>query len=226
MSESGETPAYLKPYEEAVRAIGPRFESLLWRNEDMQRTRLEVLSELIGPAGRVVCDLGCGRADLLAIWNETSVKYKGYVGVEGVDELRAACEDRAKGAGWARWSFVHADFVADGDLFVRLVREHGVDAVLCSGSLNTLAQSDAERVLGRAWDALREKPGATLAFNFLSDRGATKRRAGENLGPASRYDTHRLLGWALDRSPLVRFRQDYLGGHDASIAMTVEGTRL
>lgn len=225
MSSVEPTPAYLRPYRDAVDVVGPAFESLLWRSPEMQRTRLEVVTGMIDLDGRTVCDLGCGRADLAALWEETGAPYGGYVGVDGVPELVGACRDRAQAAGWTRCSFVEADFVADTDLVPRLVREKGVSAVAISGSLNTLQQSDAERVLGRAWDALARTPGAILAFNFLSDRAHTSRRRGENLGPANRFDTHRLLGWALDRSPNVRFRQDYLGGHDATIAMVAEGSR-
>ncbi len=44
-------------------------------------------------------------------------------------------------------------------------------------------------------------------------------RTDENTGPAKRFDTLAMLDWAMTRTPLVRFRQDYLGGHDAAITM-------
>jgi len=41
--------------------------------------------------------------------------------------------------------------------------------------------------------------------------------------PARRLDPLRLVDWALDRTPLVRFRQDHLAGHDGLIAMDRPG---
>ena len=37
--------------------------------------------------------------------------------------------------------------------------------------------------------------------------------------PAHRFDTAGMVSWALERTPGVWFRHDYLGGHDATIAM-------
>ena len=80
--------------------------------------------------------------------------------------------------------------------------------------------SDAEAVLGRAWEAVSRSQsgqrGGQLVFNFLSDRA---RRKNESTGPAHRYDPARLVSWALDRTPLVVLRHDYWGGHDATVWM-------
>ena len=69
---------YLRPYEEAVESGGTGFESLLWRNKEFQLKRFQVLCEVAAAglakpdipaslgklAGRVIADMGCGRADL------------------------------------------------------------------------------------------------------------------------------------------------------------------
>ena len=41
----------------------------------------------------------------------------------------------------------------------------------------------------------------------------------KDTGVATRFDTLDWLDWALRTTPNVRFRQDYLQGHDATIAM-------
>ena len=83
------------------------------------------------------------------------------------------------------------------------------DVIVFSGSLNTLPQARAEQTLESAWAATAE----ALVFNFLSDR--TGRPPKPESGPARRFDSLALLRWAMDRTPLVRFRQDYLKGNDA-----------
>jgi hypothetical protein len=55
-------------------------------------------------------------------------------------------------------------------------------------------------------------------FNFLSNRCGHV--APPQLLPARRMDTMMLMDWALTRSCVVTFRQDYFeGGHDATILM-------
>lgn len=218
---------YLTPYREAVASLGPSFEALLWRNADMQRTRFDVLADLLDlttePAGRVVVDLGAGLADLALRLKERGLRPAGYLGVEALPELRAQAAARLAEAGlpaWCACEMLDADFAADAALFDRLVAERSASAFVFSGSLNTFRQRDAERVLDRAWDAALRVPGyaGRLAFNFLSDRAPRAARR-KSLGPASRFDTLRMVAWALDRTPLVTLRTDYLNGHDATIAM-------
>lgn len=216
----------LAPYREAVAGGGPTFESLLWRNKDFQTTRFRVLTGLCGVGGRVVADLGCGRADLLALWRHEGAGERGYVGVEGVAELAAFCRERLEREGFASAWIEEADFAADRRLFDRIQRDHGVEALIFSGSLNTFEPSAALAVLERAWESLLrhagEGPPRTLAFNFLSDLYEDEPDA--DLGPARRFDTKGLLDWALARTPRVRFRHDYLDGRDATIAMDTPPT--
>lgn len=213
--------AYLDPYRRMVATAGPCFEALLWRSVESQRARFGAIAGTVDLGGRCVADMGCGRADL-ALWlRERGVEMRRYVGVEALGELLECSRRRAAAAGLANAEFVQGDFAVDEGMFERLVAG-GVDTVVFSGSLNTFAQHEAMRVLGRAWRAVRRTPGGVLVFNFLSD-GARPRKGArgraESAGPAHQFETRRMLAWALRRTRRVVFRQDYLGGQDAMIAM-------
>jgi len=208
-------PAYLKPYADATRAYGARFESLLWVSEDGQRRRFAVLAGALHIAQARVADCGCGRADLLTYLLDHASVPAHYVGIDGVEAMVRAgqevIERRAAGIGRCE----RGDFVADAALFARLVEQDGINTIIFSGSLNTLSQRQAEAVLERAFAAL--SPGGVLAFNFLSSLHT--RPGVREEGPARRFTTLAMLRTALEQTPLVRFWHDYLGGHDATIVM-------
>lgn len=213
-------PSYLEPYRKAVADAGPGFEALLWKSREFQTRRFEIIAETSSLHGRVVCDLGCGRADFALFLHTTNAGVKRYIGIDGIEELVEASRTRTQGENIPNCVFHCHDFVAEVGLFDQLVAHAGVEVFVLSGSLNTLDQPAAERVLDRIWSALTDAGRGELAFNFLSDRHDPRGRS-QSTGPANRFDTHRLLGWALDRSPLLRFRHDYLKGHDATIVMQV-----
>ncbi|PKL33839.1 MAG: hypothetical protein CVV40_00325 [Planctomycetes bacterium HGW-Planctomycetes-2] len=204
---------YLKPYLEAAREFGPSFEATLWLSREKQRERFAVIAEMAELEGRLVVDAGCGLGDFAAYLAEVGVKVGGFVGLEGVESV--VREARLRGLAGAR--FVQADFVADPSAFSSAMGEGERPAVVVfSGSLNTLTQERALDVLDRAWGALEEKRGGVV-FNFLSARD--HQPPNPEPGPARRFDPLVMLNWALERTPLVRFRQDYMGGHDATIAL-------
>ena len=204
-------PRYLEPYREAVRMHGPGFEALLWRNRDYQAKRFEILAEVTRPKDRIVADLGAGRGDLLEYLKATGQIPLKYIGVEGISELVEPVRKRLPESQW-----LIADFVKHRDLFVRLVDDHNASILLFSGSLNTLDERTALEVLDRAWDALHGRTGAVLAFNFLSSAGRKRREA---TGPANRFNSGRVFKWAQRASGRMLFRQDYLSGHDATVAV-------
>ncbi len=214
-SRPGEPASYLAPYQQAVREHGASFDALLWRSEHFQEVRFRTICEMVRPTGRVIADMGSGQAGLLTYLHDKAVRYAHYIGVEALPELLEASRTRVKDAGIVEAEFVRADFAADEDLFANLVLDQEVDVIIFCGSLNTMEQGLAETVLGRAWDAIAKTPGAMLVFNFLSD---TKGPSIEG-DPANRFDTKRLIAWALERTPSIAFRQDYLDGHDATILM-------
>lgn len=211
----------LQPYRNALRWHGPTFDVLLWRSPESQARRFEALEAMLPLSGRRVGDLGCGRADLLAWFNARSVSPAAYVGVEALPELLGCDYTRLAGgaaeARGVRVRFEHADFAADPLYLPRIVREHALDTLVFGGSLNTFPPRQAKRVLDIAWNAIEHIPGAALLFNFLSDRYPGPPEP----GPTYRFDTLGLLRWAMDRSPLVALRQDYLADHDATIMLRV-----
>jgi hypothetical protein len=77
-----------------------------------------------------------------------------------------------------------------------------------------MQQEVARSVILRAWRQARRG----IVFNFLSDR-APARLLETDLHPAVRFNTIAMIDWALTLSPRIRFRQDYLDGHDATIAV-------
>ncbi|MDP6312237.1 MAG: NAD(P)-binding domain-containing protein [Phycisphaerales bacterium] len=88
------------------------------------------------------------------------------------------------------------------------------DWIVVSGTLNTMEQPLAETILHTAWQSC----DIGLTFNFLSDR-PHPRWHDADLGPAHRFHLPAWYAWALERTPLVACRQDYLDGHDATILM-------
>ena len=204
-------PGYLEPYREAVHSFGPGFEALLWRNAAYQRTRFEVLAEVTRPKGRIVADVGAGLGDLFTYMNETDQAPLKYIGVEGIGELAESAKQKLPETTW-----LVADFVRDTKLFERLVDEHNASVLVFSGSLNTLDERTALAVLDRAWDAIHSRTGGVLAFNFLSSAGRMRR---ESTGPANRFRSANVFKWAQRASGRMLYRQDYLGPHDATVAV-------
>jgi hypothetical protein len=214
-------PDPLAPYREAIEHHGARFEALLWNSAEAQVTRFDAILGLAEPRDAVIADIGCGLADLAERLDERHAGHAGYVGVDALPELVERAEARARGTRNRR--LVCADFARDEDLFRFLIDDCDAAVFAFSGSLNTFEQRDAEAVLDRAWAALRSRPvnepRGQLVFNFLSDRHHRPKPA--PTGPARRFDTAGLLSWAMARTPLVRFRQDHLHGHDGLIWMGV-----
>lgn len=211
---------YLEPYRRAVRVHGTAFESLLWLNRDYQERRFAALAEEVDLTGRVVADMGCGRGDFAAWLHAREVAYGGFVGVEAIEKLVVFCRERAQREGIPETAWIEADFARDQKVFRRLVKDHGVDTIFFSGSLNTFEQGEAQRVLDGAWNAVSSRRDGVLAFNFLSSM-----RRGEAIaetGPARRFDTLGMIRWTSERSPVFTVRHDYLGDHDATIVMRTD----
>ena len=201
------TDAYLQPYRDAHRRHGNTFEATLWARPETQTLRFDVFAEMLDFAGKRVLDAGCSRGDFAAWLLERGVRYKAYVGVDGVGDLLEYARQRRL----PDTRFIEGDFVAEPDLLAT----DSPDVVVISGSLNTMDVDVAMRVLAGAWRGA----GKYLVFNFLSDR--TSPRAVPQQHPARRLPTMQLLDWAMGQTPAVRFRQDYFrDGHDATILMS------
>lgn len=216
LAPSRTAPAYLAPYRQMLRAAGPCFDSLLWSSRQTQSARFAAITEMIDLSGRDILDAGCGHADFLAHLQASAVTYSRYTGIDALDEHLAL----ARQVPHPRADFFGADFVSDAGAFS--TRRPSPEVIIFSGSLNTLDQSAAARVLERAWHACSH----ALVFNFLCRHDRSPRRwassieSGES-GGVRRFDTMSMLEWSLSRTPLVSFRQDYLEGQDATIVMRV-----
>lgn len=220
---------YLDPYLHAAKAHGAGFEALLWQSPRAQRTRFRVLSRMVRMGGRTVADIGCGNADLLLDLHKRGRSPSGYIGVDAVPQTLALAEQQTHAAGIKNARFQDDDFVRDETLPARLI-EQGADTIVFCGSLNTLSQPEALAVLAHFWTALTARPASpsakkpagrdsagVLVFNFLSLRHNRERTPANP--PAVRFEPVDMLAWAVDRTPLVTFRHDYLRGHDATICM-------
>ena len=214
-SESG-SGSYLEPYEKAVKRFGPTFEATLWHSKEGQLKRFGVIESAVDLRGARIIDAGCGLGDLAAYLRKHKVRFKDYVGLEAFKEL----VDAASARKIKRARFAIADFVDDAGAFEgHFPANEGAmpDVVVFSGSLNALEIEQALAVLDRAWQACRQ----AVVFNFLSTR--TGQASPTDPTPARRFDPLVMLDWALGRTPRVVFRQDYMGGHDATIVMLREG---
>lgn len=205
-------PGYLAPYEEAVERFGPSFEATLWHSKEGQVKRFAVIASAVDLRGARLIDAGCGLGDLAAYLCKQKVSFKEYVGLEAFDQL----VDAASARKIKRARFAVADFVDDAGAFEGHfpASEGGKpDFVIFSGSLNALEVAQAQVVLERAWRACRRG----VVFNFLSSRNGEA--SPTDPSPARRFDPLAMLDWALERTPRVVFRQEYMDGHDATIVM-------
>jgi len=216
---TGKERAYLDPYLRAAEEFGPGFDALLWQSPRAQKLRFETIAQMTTTGGSVLADIGCGNADLLLDLHERKLVPAKYIGIDGVPQMIEHARQQARANGIDAGVFLEHDFVRDQSLPAQLVRDAKADTVVFCGSLNTLTESDAQGVLDRFWIALTERPGTTLIFNFLSDRHDRERTPATP--PAVRYDPIRMVEWAIERTPLVTFRHDYLAGHDATVCMRV-----
>jgi len=201
-------PDYLEPYHDAMKRFGPSFETTLWRNRSFQVKRFEVFGDMVDPAGRRLLDAGCGLGDLYDYLEHAGSAPSLYVGLDALSGMVEEAARRHEGCEGVEFRTV--DFVADRDS----MRDCGPDIIFISGALNTVPEEIAREVLVEVFDACDQ----ALVFNFLSDRCSAE-SAGRDTAPATRFDTVGLLDWALRVTPGVCFRQDYLGGHDATIGM-------
>lgn len=207
-------PSYLEPYQKACDAYGPSFEATLWASREWQELRFRVFTELYPFAGATFIDAGAGQGDFVAHLACRAVPYARAIGLEAVGPML----ESARARGLERTVFLPCDFVAEPDAFLSAVRQAGAsappDVIVFSGSLNTLDQQTAQRVLDSAWQAC----GRAVLFNFLSSRVCES--VCEDTGPARRFCPVAMLDWALDRTPCVALRKDYIPmGHDATILM-------
>ena len=202
-------PEYLAPYHAAVDRFGATFEATLWASRTAQAKRFSVMAEMVDLSGRVIVDAGAGLGDFAVYLAEREIAYERYIGLEAM----ASVVEEANQRGVPRSRFVVSDFVAHPEDYRVGASPREPEVITFSGSLNTLEMEQARRVVERAYEAA----SVAVVFNFLSTHFVHAHRA--QTGPARRFDPLAMLGWSFRLTPNVRFRQDYLDGHDATIAL-------
>jgi len=148
------SPQYLQPYLEAAQRHGAAFRSLLWASPKTQAVRFEAFTRACLLEGQVLLDVGCGRADFLDFLLRSNIRPAQYIGLEAILPLADAAERK----GHAIAQIIRGDFVSHPHLL-----EQNADAIIFSGSLNTLGTGDFLQTLRTAWNFTRRQ----LAFNFL-----------------------------------------------------------
>ncbi len=198
--------AYLQPYREHIDRHGVSFEATLWANRESQRIRFKTFTEMFDFGQARLLDAGCSRGDFAEYLADHDIPYERYIGIDGLEEVI----EHARKQELPFSEFHCGDLLSDE----ALLATGSPDVICISGTLNTMTDAQMMKLLEGAWRAT----GQSLLFNFLSDRcGAA---APPQLPPARRMNTSRLIDWALSRSCVVTFRQDYFeGGHDASVLM-------
>jgi trans-aconitate methyltransferase len=151
-----QSPPYLQPYLDAAKRYGAGFGTLLWASPKTQAARFGALLDAAGDVtGQAVLDVGCGRADFLEFLLHRRIVPMRYVGLEAVNELVVAAENKKL----PNARIVRGDFIADPDLM-----RVGADVIFFSGSLNTLDESAFYRSIAKAFAAAH----LAVVFNFLS----------------------------------------------------------
>ena len=195
-----DTPAYLRPYLDAARTHGEGFRSLLWASPRTQAVRFDALTRAVDFRGRLVCDVGCGRADLLDHLDRAGIPVADYTGIEAVDALAAAAGRRRRPG----VRILRGDFVREPvRMFV------GAEVVAISGSLNTADDATFYETVRRAFDAT----AWALVFNFLC---SPELAGASHLYWRRRSDVERFVQML---EPVeVRVLEDYLDG-DCTVAV-------
>ncbi len=210
MANQRATPAYLRPYGEAMSHFGPGFEATLWQNRGSQGLRFDVAMSLIGFGGVRLADLGCGPGDLVSHLKERDIQPASYLGIDAQDEMIQLAK---KNHEEVDQTFLAADLVADPSI----IANWRPDVCFISGTLNTMPPRMAWRLVMLAYESSQ----VGVVFNFLSNRPHHRYRK-KDLKPARRFNTVRWLDRCMRVSSRVAFRQDYLDGHDATIAILKE----
>lgn len=199
----------LEPYREAVERFGATFEATLWQSREAQALRFEVMIEMVGVVSLEGCrilDIGCGRGDLAQCLHDHAIAFEGYTGLDAMPEMIEAARQRDL----SQCEFEVANVLEN----LNVLQRYSPDFSFISGTLNTMDEATAKRVVKAAFDASAHG----VVFNFLSNRHHP-RFTKQPLGPARRFDAIGLIDWAMSHTPRVSFTQDYLDGHDATILM-------
>jgi SAM-dependent methyltransferase len=197
---------HLDAYRTALAKFGASFETTLWQSREAQQKRFDVMIDMVNFESMTVLDAGCGLADFAARLIQRGVNFRQYIGIDALQEMIDACQSRRL----PRCTFRQADFATELASFAELKSDYTV----FSGSLNTMTEDHARRVVAEAF----KHSGRGVVFNFLSDHPHPKWKSND-LGPATRFNTVEWIRWALEKTSQVAFDQRYLEGHDATVVI-------
>jgi SAM-dependent methyltransferase len=201
---------YLDPYHKALQEHGPGFKATLWGNKESQKLRFDVIAAMAQLEHCLLLDAGCGQGDFAAHLLARGIAFDRCHGIDALPAMIASARARSL----ARCAFDVADMVVDDSVFAVIP----ADYVCFSGSLNTLDEPKARRIVRAAFEAAHQG----VVFNFLSDRPHARWRESD-MRPARRFRTLDWLDWAMTLSSRVSFSQEYLDGHDATILIRHDG---
>jgi SAM-dependent methyltransferase len=197
---------YLRPYRDAIKRHGPGFSAMLWGSREAQWRRFDVLVDLAGLQNCTIIDAGCGQGDFAEYLLMHEIEFRRYIGLDAIEQMIEAARQRQL----PRCTFEVVDLVAN----TARLADFQADFVCISGTLNTMDEPAARRLVQASFDAAAQG----VVFNFLSDRPHARWRE-EDLSPARRFSTVAWLDWSLSITSRVTFTQDYLDGHDATIML-------
>lgn len=203
--------AHLDPYREAVERLGPGapgYRAALWGSRESQVLRFDVMIDMAGFDGCALLDIGCGTGDFAQHLIEREVDFSRYIGIDAVAELIQNARERGLPEPECEFHVRNALAALDS------LKDFEPDFTVLSGTLNTMDEAAARKLVQAAFDASAQG----VVFNFLSDRPHPdwlKR----DIGPARRFNTVAWLDWAMRLTPRVRFTQDYMNGHDATVML-------
>lgn len=203
---------HLDPYRKAVKYLGPDapgYQTALWGSRESQVLRFDVMIDLAGFEACAVLDIGCGAGDFAQHLIQRNVEFARYIGIDAVPEVIQRARERCPIA-----PPVCEFHVLNAVASLESLAGFKPDYTVISGTLNTMDQDMAKRLVSAAFEASNHG----IVFNFLSDR-PDERWLDRDIGPARRFDTTAWLEWAMSITPRVSFTQDYMDGHDATIMM-------
>ena len=200
---------YLTPYKNFEAEHGTDFGVTLWASPESQQLRFKIFTQMTFMLQKSVLDIGSSRGDLATYLLDQNIPYSHYTGVDGLQDVIKFATSRDI----PNTNFQCIDII-DQPQELQQACPAPPQIVTISGTLNTMSDQEVMQVLEASWNLATE----TLIFNFLSDRSG--RKATPQDYPARRLNTLNLLDWALTKTPLIQYRQDYFThGHDATILM-------
>ena len=194
---------YLEPYREASKEHGGSFYATLWRSKEGQQLRFNMMRKGIDFSGTSILDVGCGLGDFADFLLTQQIPFSSFHGIDAMEQMVSEAEHKSL----PRCTFSIGDVVEKAQLL------KGFDWITMSGTLNAMPQNIAMKLVSNAFSACN----IGVAYNFLSNQ--CKQNIQEDLTPASRFETIKMLEQAFQLTRNVNFDQSYLDGHDATIIL-------